>query len=128
VGGSFEVDEGSSWAGCGRLAGVFGGRVAGWACGVVGRESTFVDCRVEGVVVEVEIDRSRLTLGVGVGVGVAAAEVLRADPGRGGGCMGVCFDFGPRKDPERASAGIGGMVGSVLAFPFCASCASSSAR
>lgn len=64
----------------------------------------FVGCRAEGVVmVDIEVDRSRFRIGVGVAV---AAGGLLAEPGRGGGCMGVCLALGPRADPERASVGV----------------------
>ncbi len=79
--------------------------------------------------IEVELDRSRFKVEVGVGIGVAT-ELRLAEPGRGGGCMGVCFDREEgRDDPDRASVGVcGRRVGTVLELPFWASCAASSAR
>jgi hypothetical protein len=52
---------------------------------------------------DVEDERPRFEVGVCVGV---AAGVLFAEPGRGGGCMGVGFEIEARDDPERASVGV----------------------
>lgn len=75
--------------------------------------------------VGIEDDRSRFRFGVGVEI----EGVRFAEPGRGGGCMGVCLVFAAREDPDRASVGVwGSKAGIVVAFPFWASCATSSAR
>ncbi len=68
--------------------------------------SRFDACRAKGVVVvDTEFDRSRFSLGAGV-VTEDAAGVLFAEPGRGGGCMGVCFDVEAREDAALASVGV----------------------
>lgn len=55
------------------------------------------------MMVEIEDDLSRFKVRVGVDV---AADVLLAAPGRGGGCIGVCFGFELRADADRASVGV----------------------
>lgn len=76
----------------------------------------FIGWEAEGVLTEldIEVDLSRFKIGVDVEAGA-----FLADPGRGGGCMGVCFDFEPREDPDRASVGVWGRrVGTVTELPF----------
>ena len=53
----------------------------------------------------IDVERSRFTLGDGVDVAAAVgAGVLLAEPGRGGGCMGVCLDLAAREEAEAGAA------------------------
>ncbi len=105
--GSAAVEDEGASEGVSGLDGVGGS----WGRGC-GRGSTWgvmkgpgsLGCGVEGMlVIDLEDDRSRFKGGAGVG---AAIDVFLAEPGRGGGCMGVCFGFDTREEPVRASVGV----------------------
>lgn len=89
------------WKGASGFCEVGGGWGSTW--GWIARPG-FVGWGVEGtLVIDLEDDRSRFKGGAGVGV---ETDVFLAELGRGGGCMGVCFDFDTREEPERASVGV----------------------
>lgn len=100
--------------------------VVGCSCGVVD-ESRSIGWAADGMKIDAEVEHSCFGVAAGV-VADDAPGVLLAEAGRGGGCMGVCFNLEPREVPERARVGVCGSVWVMAELPFWASCASSSAR